>query len=335
MSNRFSFCSTSLVPRSIKSVVSLVWLEHGRDEGCSNGYVVRRTGPDVSVVRNFGSPLGDDFSTESRRVACRSSACFCSGVFCVVLGVPALFWHWRWETYHKVINTSLVLYAEHDFNASTFASRIVASTLSDTYSCVCAGIGALRGPLHGGANEAVMNMIQDIPSEAAAEEKVRSLLANKQVIMGFGHRIYKNGDPRNAIFKSLSSELAQGGGKRQVALRRVCSHRGAHGEGEEHVPQCRLLCCFCIPPSRRAHSALHATLRRCSDLGLHSKWSSEQETSFATKSIIGRSSGIKLVYGAVGTVGLGALCSTLVSVIFVWRRCHEGVGRSAARVKFA
>jgi 2-methylcitrate synthase len=134
----------------------------------------------------------------------------------------------------KVINTSLVLYAEHDFNASTFASRIVASTLSDTYSSVCAGIGALRGPLHGGANEAVMHMIQDIPSVAAADEKVRRLLANKEVIMGFGHRIYKNGDPRNAIFKSLSGELAQGGGKGKL-LFDVSAHIEALMEKEKNM----------------------------------------------------------------------------------------------------
>jgi len=109
----------------------------------------------------------------------------------------------------KVINAAFILYAEHDFNASTFAARVVGSTLSDTYSCITAAIGALRGPLHGGANEAVMHMLDDISSVEQGEQLVRGMLQKKQLIMGFGHRIYKNGDPRNAIFKKLSYELSQ------------------------------------------------------------------------------------------------------------------------------
>jgi len=108
----------------------------------------------------------------------------------------------------KVIDAAFILYAEHDFNASTFSARVVASTLSDTYSCIAAGIGALRGPLHGGANEAVMYMLEDVQTVQAGEKKIRDMLAKKELIMGFGHRIYKNGDPRNAIFKKLSKELA-------------------------------------------------------------------------------------------------------------------------------
>jgi len=109
----------------------------------------------------------------------------------------------------KVVNASLVLYAEHDFNASTFAARVVASTLPDTYSCITAAIGALRGPLHGGANEEVMHLLERLKSVEEAESLIRSLLAEKQIIMGFGHRIYKHGDPRNAVFKRLSHELSQ------------------------------------------------------------------------------------------------------------------------------
>lgn len=108
----------------------------------------------------------------------------------------------------KTIDAAFILYAEHDFNASTFSARISASTLSDTYSCVCAGIGALRGPLHGGANEAVLYMLEDVPTKEAGEKKIRDMMAAKQLVMGFGHRIYKNGDPRNAIFKQMSKELS-------------------------------------------------------------------------------------------------------------------------------
>merc|ERR1711953_831176 len=115
----------------------------------------------------------------------------------------------------KTIDAAFILYAEHDFNASTFSARVVASTLSDTYSCVAAAIGALRGPLHGGANEAVMYMLEDVKSVADGEKKIRAMLDSKTLIMGFGHRIYKNGDPRNAIFKRLSKDLADrpGGAK--------------------------------------------------------------------------------------------------------------------------
>lgn len=116
----------------------------------------------------------------------------------------------------KVINGAFILYAEHDFNASTFAARVVASTLSDTYSCITAAIGALRGPLHGGANEAVMDMLDSVMSVEDGVAKVKALLAKKELIMGFGHRIYKNGDPRNAIFKKLSYQLSQQPGGKSI-----------------------------------------------------------------------------------------------------------------------
>jgi len=116
----------------------------------------------------------------------------------------------------KTIDAAFILYAEHDFNASTFSARVSASALSCTYSCVCAGIGALRGPLHGGANEAVMYMLDGVPSKEAGEKKIRDMMANKQLVMGFGHRIYKNGDPRNAIFKKMSKALCERPGGKPV-----------------------------------------------------------------------------------------------------------------------
>jgi len=116
----------------------------------------------------------------------------------------------------RTIDAAFILYAEHDFNASTFSARVVASTLSDTYSCISAAIGALRGPLHGGANEAVMHMLKDVKTVAEGEKKIRDMLASKTLIMGFGHRIYKNGDPRNKVFKALSKELSDRPGGDQV-----------------------------------------------------------------------------------------------------------------------
>ena len=110
--------------------------------------------------------------------------------------------------HNKVVDTSYILYAEHDFAASTFASRVTTSTMSDVYSCICTAIGTLRGNLHGGANEAVMHFLDDLDSEQAATNMVNGKLSRKEVIMGFGHRIYKNGDPRNAVFKDLSHQLS-------------------------------------------------------------------------------------------------------------------------------
>lgn len=112
------------------------------------------------------------------------------------------------ELHKKVMHCSLILYAEHEFNASTFAARVCASTLSDLHSCVTAAIGTLRGPLHGGANEAAMAMIQDWQTPDEAEANIMQMLANKDKIMGFGHAIYRESDPRNALIKAWSKELS-------------------------------------------------------------------------------------------------------------------------------
>ena len=110
--------------------------------------------------------------------------------------------------YTKVMNVSLILYAEHEFNASTFAARVCASTLSDIHSCITAAIGTLRGPLHGGANEAAMDLIQSFENPDDAENKLMDMLARKEKIMGFGHAVYKVSDPRNNVIKGWSEKLA-------------------------------------------------------------------------------------------------------------------------------
>ena len=106
------------------------------------------------------------------------------------------------------MDVSLILYAEHEFNASTFTARVCASTLSDLHSCVTGAIGSLRGPLHGGANEAAMEMIEKFASAEAATQGVKDMLARKDKIMGFGHAIYRTSDPRNVIIKDWSRKLA-------------------------------------------------------------------------------------------------------------------------------
>ncbi|CAM3044062.1 bifunctional 2-methylcitrate synthase/citrate synthase [Tsukamurella hominis] len=103
---------------------------------------------------------------------------------------------------------SLILYAEHSFNASTFAARVVASTLSDMYSAVTAAIGALKGPLHGGANEAVMHDMEEIGDPANAEAWMRGKLDRREKVMGFGHRVYKSGDSRVPTMKRAFLDIA-------------------------------------------------------------------------------------------------------------------------------
>ena len=109
----------------------------------------------------------------------------------------------------QVMNASLILYAEHEFNASTFTARVCASTMSDMHSCITGGIGSLRGPLHGGANEAAMDMIEDWRTPDEAEAALLTMLANKDKIMGFGHAIYSERDPRNDIIKKWSKQLSE------------------------------------------------------------------------------------------------------------------------------
>ncbi|HEX3871726.1 MAG TPA: citrate/2-methylcitrate synthase [Pirellulales bacterium] len=109
----------------------------------------------------------------------------------------------------RALDVSLILYAEHEFNASTFTARVVASTLADLHSAITAAIGALKGPLHGGANERVLAVLQEVGSSDKAEAWVRDALAKKVRIMGFGHRVYKHGDPRAMFLKQLCGELAK------------------------------------------------------------------------------------------------------------------------------
>jgi 2-methylcitrate synthase len=113
------------------------------------------------------------------------------------------------ELHERVMNVSLILYAEHEFNASTFAARVCASTLSDIHSCITGAIGTLRGPLHGGANEAAMELIQKFKTPDEAEEGLMGMLQRKEKIMGFGHAVYSESDPRNVIIRKWSEKLAK------------------------------------------------------------------------------------------------------------------------------
>ncbi len=116
----------------------------------------------------------------------------------------------------KIINASLILYAEHELNASTFCARVTASTLSDIYSAITSGIGTLKGPLHGGANEAAMEMILKFSSPDDAERGITDILNRKEKIMGFGHRVYKKKDGRSDVMKKYSLQLAEKRGQKKL-----------------------------------------------------------------------------------------------------------------------
>ena len=115
----------------------------------------------------------------------------------------------EWE---RAMHTSLILYAEHEFNASTFAARVVAGTGSDMHSAIVAGIGALRGPKHGGANEVALEIQQRYSSPDAAEQDIRSRVAAKEVVIGFGHPVYTISDPRNVVIKGVARRLSEASG---------------------------------------------------------------------------------------------------------------------------
>ena len=113
------------------------------------------------------------------------------------------------ETHLRAMDVSLILYAEHEFNASTFTARVCTATMSDQYSAITGAIGTLRGPLHGGANEAAMELIEKFETPEAAEEGIMKMLEEKQLIMGFGHRVYTVSDPRNEVIKGWAKKLGE------------------------------------------------------------------------------------------------------------------------------
>lgn len=116
------------------------------------------------------------------------------------------------EAWVRAMHTSLILYAEHEYNASTFACRVIAGTGSDMYSAITGGIGALRGPKHGGANEFAFEVQKRYPGPDEAEADIRRRVENKEVIIGFGHPVYTTGDPRNVVIKSVAKSLSRSAG---------------------------------------------------------------------------------------------------------------------------
>src|SRR6195256_5787420 len=119
----------------------------------------------------------------------------------------------------RAMHTSLILYAEHEFNASTFAARVIAGTGADIYSCITGAIGALRGPKHGGANEVALETQQRYDTPAAADADIRARLARHEVVIGFGHPVYTLADPRNQVIKEVARSLSkEAGNERMFAI---------------------------------------------------------------------------------------------------------------------
>jgi 2-methylcitrate synthase len=165
-------------------------------------------GPDAAdrMLALFPSIIGYwyRFSHDGVRISPTTGADSIGGHFLTLLRDEPIS-----ELHERVMHISLILYAEHEFNASTFAARVCASTLSDIHSCIGTAIGTLRGNLHGGANEAAMAMIDGFRDPDHAEQELLGMLARKERIMGFGHAIYRESDPRNVVIKEWSRRLAE------------------------------------------------------------------------------------------------------------------------------
>ena len=164
------------------------------------------------------------------------------------------------ELHARALDQSLVLYAEHEFNASTFAARVITGTGSDIYSAITGAIGALRGPKHGGANEVAMDIIARYRSADEAEVDIRARMERKEIIIGFGHPVYTIGDPRNPIIKSITQATVRS--RRQPSpVRGQRAHRDADVGPEEDVPEPRLVQRFELPHDGRADADVHAAVR--------------------------------------------------------------------------
>jgi 2-methylcitrate synthase len=165
------------------------------------------------LMASFGSMLlyWWHFTRNGRRIDCETDDDSIAAHFLHLLhGEPPSALH------AESLDKSLVLYAEHEFNASTFTARVIAGTGSDIHSCITGAIGALRGPKHGGANEVAMDIISRYATPDEAEADIRARMERKEIVIGFGHPVYTIGDPRNPIIKELSRRLCAEGGNRTL-----------------------------------------------------------------------------------------------------------------------
>ena len=158
------------------------------------------------LLASFGSMLvyWYHFSTSGKRINVETNDDSIGGHFLTLLhGKPAK------DSWVRAMHTSLILYAEHEFNASTFTARVIAGTNSDLYSCITGAIGALRGPKHGGANEEAFRLQSRYANADEAEADIRKIVANKGIVIGFGHPVYTISDPRNEVIKRVAKQLSE------------------------------------------------------------------------------------------------------------------------------
>jgi 2-methylcitrate synthase len=193
------------------SVAGALW-----PEGPAHGAAEARAIGDRLIV-SFSSMLlyWHHFSREGRRIETATDEPSLAGHFLRLLHGTAPS-----AAHTRALDRALILYAEHEFNASTFAARVIAGTGSDMHSAVCGAIGALRGPKHGGANEAAIEIVLRYATADAAEADIRARVASGQIIIGFGHPVYTISDPRNPIIKEIARVLCADGG--DAALFEVC-----------------------------------------------------------------------------------------------------------------
>jgi 2-methylcitrate synthase len=158
------------------------------------------------LMASFGSMLlyWYHYSHNGKRIAVETDDDSIGGHF-----LHLLHGHTPPDAWVRAMHTSLILYAEHEFNASTFTGRVIAGTGSDMYSAITGAIGALRGPKHGGANEVALEILQRYENPDEAEADIRNRVANKEVVIGFGHPVYTISDPRNVVIKEVARSLSQ------------------------------------------------------------------------------------------------------------------------------
>jgi 2-methylcitrate synthase len=165
------------------------------------------------LMASFGSMLiyWWQFAQNGKRIDCETDDETIAAHFLHLLhGAPPS------ELHARALDQSLILYAEHEFNASTFTARVIAGTGSDLHSCITGAIGALRGPKHGGANEVAMEIISRYDTPDQAEADIRARVERKEIVIGFGHPVYTIGDPRNPIIKEVSRALCKDGGNQTL-----------------------------------------------------------------------------------------------------------------------
>ena len=171
------------------------------------------------------------------------------------------------EEWTRAMQTSLILYAEHEFNASTFTARVIAGTGSDIYSCIAGAIGALKGPKHGGANEVALEIQKRYQRPDEAEADMRRRVGEREVIIGFGHPVYTISDPRSDIIKEVARGLAEAGGDmRLFAVAERIEIDDARGQA--HVSESRLVQRGGLSPDGHSGRSVHAAVCDGADGGL-------------------------------------------------------------------